>query len=70
MNLLFDERLDGELPRRDKAEVLAELQASLPTLTLLHREEDLRPFECDGLAAYRVLPMLVALPSDLEQVVT
>ncbi|CBV41471.1 glycolate oxidase subunit GlcD [Halomonas elongata] len=70
MNLLFDERLDGELPRRDKAEVLAELQTALPGMTLLHREEDLRPFECDGLAAYRVLPMLVALPSDLDQVVT
>ncbi|MDT8894689.1 glycolate oxidase subunit GlcD [Halomonas sp. I1] len=70
MNLLFDERLDGELPHRDKADVLAELQAALPTLTLLHREEDLRPFECDGLAAYRVLPMLVALPDDLEQVAT
>ncbi|WP_275285772.1 glycolate oxidase subunit GlcD [Halomonas elongata] len=70
MNLLFDERLDGELPHRDKTAVLAELQATLPTLTLLHREEDLRPFECDGLAAYRVLPMLVALPDDLEQVAT
>jgi len=70
MNILYDERLDGELAPTDKAEVLADLQRSAPGLTLLHREEDLRPFECDGLAAYRVLPMLVALPETLEQVET
>lgn len=70
MNILFDERLDGELVRRDKTEVLTDLQQSVPGMTLLHREEDLRPFECDGLAAYRVLPMLVALPDTLEQVET
>ncbi|MGO3055541.1 glycolate oxidase subunit GlcD [Halomonas sp. AOP43-A1-21] len=68
MNILFDERLDGELARRDKTEVLTDIQQAVPTLTLLHREEDLRPFECDGLAAYRVLPMLVALPENLDQV--
>ena len=68
MNILFDERLDGELVRRDKSEVLADLQQAVPEMTLLHREEDLRPFECDGLAAYRVLPMLVALPETLDQV--
>lgn len=68
MNILFDERLDGELTRRDKREVLHALQHAAPTLTLLYREEDLRPFECDGLSAYRVLPMLVALPENLDQV--
>ncbi|MGO2392915.1 MULTISPECIES: glycolate oxidase subunit GlcD [unclassified Halomonas] len=68
MNILFDERLDGPLVSRDKAEVLNDLQQSIPAMTLLHREEDLRPFECDGLAAYRVLPMLVALPDSLDQV--
>ncbi|QFU02815.1 putative FAD-linked oxidoreductase [Halomonas sp. THAF5a] len=70
MNILYDERLDGELATIDKAEVLADLERSAPGLTLLHREEDLRPFECDGLSAYRVLPMLVALPETLEQVET
>ncbi|QFT83949.1 putative FAD-linked oxidoreductase [Halomonas sp. THAF12] len=68
MNIHYDARLDGELPRRDKAEVLASLQQAVPGLTLLHREEDLHPFECDGLAAYRVMPMLVALPETLDQV--
>lgn len=68
MNILYDARLDGELPHNDKAEVLRELSQAAPGLTLLHREEDLRPFECDGLSAYRVLPMLVALPDSLDQV--
>ncbi|MHB0775867.1 glycolate oxidase subunit GlcD [Halomonas sp. WWR20] len=68
MNILFDERLDGELPTVDKAAVLARLEQAIPDLTLLYREEDLRPFECDGLAAYRVLPMLAALPETLDQV--
>ena len=68
MNILFDERLDGALVRRDKSEVLTDLQQAVPDMTLLHREEDLRPFECDGLAAYRVLPMLVALPETFDQV--
>ncbi|XGA80630.1 glycolate oxidase subunit GlcD [Halomonas sp. CH40] len=70
MNILYDERIDGELQSFEKSDILADLQQSAPSLTLLHREEDLRPFECDGLAAYRVLPMLVALPETLEQVQT
>ncbi|WP_280563252.1 glycolate oxidase subunit GlcD [Chromohalobacter sp. 48-RD10] len=68
MNILFDERLDGTLPAIDKDALVTHLTAHLPGMTLLHREEDLRPFECDGLSAYRVLPMLVALPDTLEQV--
>lgn len=70
MNILYDERIDGELQSFEKSDIIADLQQSAPTLTLLHREEDLHPFECDGLAAYRVLPMLVALPETLEQVQT
>jgi len=70
MNILYDAKLDGELQHTDKADVLADLQRAAPDLTLLHREEDLRPFECDGLSAYRVLPMLVVLPETLEQVET
>lgn len=68
MNILHNARLDGQLVQHDRGEVLAALTAAVPGLTLLHREEDLRPFECDGLAAYRVLPMLVALPETLDQV--
>jgi len=35
---------------------------------ILEKEEERRPYECDGLAAYRHLPLLVVLPADIEQV--
>ena len=35
---------------------------------MLFEEEDTRPYECDGLTAYRQLPMIVALPETEEQV--
>ena len=35
---------------------------------VLTDEEDLRPYECDGLTAYRRLPLLVVLPRRVEQV--
>jgi glycolate oxidase len=35
---------------------------------VLFEEEDTRPYECDGLTAYRQLPMVVALPETEEQV--
>jgi glycolate oxidase len=68
MNILYDERLDGALPRVDKAGLVGALQAALPDLAILHAEEDLRPYECDGLSAYRTTPMLVVLPERIEQV--
>src|SRR5690606_21667585 len=68
MNILYDERVDGELPKVDKAALLAELQALLPDMDILHRLEDLKPYECDGLSAYRTTPMLVVLPEHIEQV--
>nr|WP_037333175.1 FAD-linked oxidase C-terminal domain-containing protein [Salinisphaera hydrothermalis] len=56
-------------PENDaKARMRAALTAELPEEIVLHAEEDLRPFECDGLSAYRRLPMLAVLPSTIEQV--
>ena len=54
--------------RPDKAQLIEKLVAKLPEHVVLHAEEDLRPFECDGLSAYRVLPMIVVLPETIEQV--
>ncbi len=68
MNILYDERLDGALPTVDKAALLDTLRSALPDLDILHTEQDLRPYECDGLSAYRVVPLLVVLPQRLEQV--
>jgi glycolate oxidase len=44
------------------------LRAFLPERAVLWQEEDTRPYECDGLTAYRRLPMVVALPETEEQV--
>ncbi|MCK8688070.1 FAD-binding protein, partial [Pseudomonas umsongensis] len=70
MNILYDERVDGELPRIDKAFLLSQLRAALPDLEILHSQEELSPYECDGLSAYRIVPLLVVLPNRIEQVQT
>jgi glycolate oxidase len=44
------------------------LRSLLPPESVLTDAEDLRPFECDGLAVYRQLPMVVVLPETIEQV--
>jgi glycolate oxidase len=49
-------------------ELIRALRAFLPPESVLTDTEDLRPFECDGLSAYRQLPMLVVLPETIEQV--
>jgi glycolate oxidase len=48
--------------------VVNALRGFLPARAVLHEEEDTRPYECDGLTAYRQLPMVVALPETEEQV--
>jgi len=70
MNILHDDRLDGALPAVDKQGLIDALTAALPDLDLLYRTEDLKPYECDGLSAYRTTPLLVALPRHLEEVQT
>jgi glycolate oxidase len=49
-------------------EVVAALKTVLPAGGVLFNEEDTRPYECDGLSAYRQLPMVVALPENEAQV--
>ncbi|MCX7142135.1 MAG: FAD-binding protein, partial [Proteobacteria bacterium] len=44
------------------------LRAILPPDAVLYAAEDTKPYECDGLSAYRELPMVVALPENEEQV--
>jgi len=68
MNILHDERIDGKLPRVNRSVLLQELTAHLPGLHLLHKDEDLAPYECDGLSAYRTKPLIVVLPETVDQV--
>src|SRR5450830_658004 len=56
-------------PARQR-EVVAALKAVVPPHCVLFDEEDTRPYECDGLAAYRQLPMVVVLPENEAQVVS
>jgi glycolate oxidase len=51
-----------------RADLLRELRTFLPEDSVLEQEEELRPYECDGLSAYRQLPLLVLLPRTLEEV--
>lgn len=52
----------------DKPLLISRLQYILPAKAVLHEAEDLHPFECDGLSAYRELPLVVVLPDKIEQV--
>ena len=52
-----------------RAQVADALLRVLPARAVLSAPEDTRPYECDGLAAYRQLPMIVALPDSEAQVV-
>jgi glycolate oxidase len=54
-----------EARQRAVAQALREF---LPARAVLWQEEDTRPYECDGLTAYRNLAMVVALPETEEQV--
>jgi glycolate dehydrogenase FAD-linked subunit len=51
-----------------RAALLARLGAVLPRSALLAAPEDMRPFECDGLAAHHCLPLAVALPANEAEV--
>ncbi|MEF8728202.1 MAG: FAD-linked oxidase C-terminal domain-containing protein [Accumulibacter sp.] len=52
----------------DRAQLTRRLRAVLPASALLAEEEEMRPYDCDGLTAIRQLPLLVALPENEEQV--
>ena len=51
-----------------QAEIVAALSTLLPPHALLWHSEDTIPYECDGLAAYRQMPLAVALPETEAQV--
>ena len=52
-----------------RRQVVEALRPVLPARCLLADTEDTRPYECDGLSAYRQLPMVVALPETEQQVI-
>src|ERR1700735_1401821 len=60
---LFD---DAVLARR--AEIVAALKRIVPGEGVIASEAAMRPYESDGLTAYRQLPMVVVLPETTAQV--
>lgn len=55
--------------KTDRSALARRLQLILPPHCLLLDEEDLRPYECDGLTAFRTVPAAVCLPETEEQVI-
>ena len=51
-----------------QSRVVAALRTFMPEKNVLWEAEDTKPYECDGLSAYRQVPMVVALPETEEQV--
>ena len=58
-----------ELSSTERETLLRRLRNILPGHCLLSEPEDLRPYECDGLTAFRQLPVAVCLPENEGQVI-
>ena len=56
----------ARLAKREAA--INALLAVLPAECVLHTEEALTPYECDGVSAYRQKPMAVVQPRSTEEV--
>lgn len=55
-------------PGNNNSLFIADLQRIIPPQCVLHKAEDLAPYECDGLSAYRSTPMVVVLPETVPQI--
>jgi len=62
----MNEAIPATSPSREQ--LAREFLRLFPPDTVLYRDEELRPYECDGLAAYRELPLVTLLPTDASQV--
>ena len=62
--------LENPAPRdfARQRDVAAALRAFLPESSVLFSAEDVKPYECDGLSAFRQLPMVVVLPANEEEI--
>ena len=54
--------------REVQSEIARELARGLPPGSVLVEPEDLRPYECDGLSAYRATPLVATIPADEREV--
>ena len=49
-------------------ELVAALAAGIPAQRVLFHEQDIAPYECDGLTMYKTRPQVVVLPETREEV--
>ena len=54
--------------REVKKELFGRLRGILDAKYILTTEEQLKPFECDGLSVYKALPIVAVLPGTVEEV--
>ncbi len=66
MSVRMPEPDSAVLERREQ--IVAALRTIVPGEGVIAAERELRPFESDGLTAYRQLPMVVVLPETTQQV--
>jgi glycolate dehydrogenase FAD-linked subunit len=66
MSVLMPEPDAAVLARRDR--IVAALRQIVPGEGVIAGEREMRPYESDGLTAYRQLPMVVVLPDTTKQV--
>src|SRR3954464_3455864 len=66
MTLRMPEADGAVLARREK--IVSALRQIVPGEGVIDSEREMRPFESDGLTAYKQLPMVVVLPSTTAQV--
>src|SRR4051812_45541095 len=66
MSVKMPEPDQAVLARR--ARIVAALRSIVPGEGVIATEKEMRPFESDGLTAYRQLPMVVVLPETTQQV--
>ena len=58
----------ADAPAADLDRLVRRFRAVLPAESVITDPQRLRTYECDGLASYRVVPAVVVLPADTEQV--
>ena len=54
------------LSKKDK--IALDLRGIIKSKNVLSNPDELRPFETDGLTAYRQMPLLVVMPETVEEV--
>ena len=68
MSAVREADLAPRSPSSRQSEVAGRLVAALPRAAVLVAREELKPYECDGLSAYRATPLLAAIPADEREV--